>query len=300
MENLRLVDFNDLFVIAIGVSMAYIVIETRQVGKSFFSILSKITNIVQNLVLDYKTKPQQNEEAVISQIKYYLSSGMLEEQTIGGLKLVCDKAEDVMYGVESLEEWIKHKMEFHTKTDFLSVISYDSFLYGLFVLFIGALQNKCSSFQCLGLLECVLLAILLCLTHCLVYERLEIDNKLKKWTKPNIFTHSVILIVCLIVGIIRQDIPFVDMDEGWIAVISVIACFIGFIAYLFTTIVANIILLVINLIRIIKLDINAEVKSQKDDIKRYQQELDKIDREMKIENIGGNFVFGDSEGETNE
>ena len=80
MENLGLVDFNDLFVIAIGVSMAYIVIESRQSGRPFFSILSKITNMVQKMVLDYKTKPQQNEETVISQIKYYLSSGRLNER----------------------------------------------------------------------------------------------------------------------------------------------------------------------------------------------------------------------------
>lgn len=197
MNNLSLVDFNDLFVIAVGVSMAYIVIESKQTGKSFFSILSKITQVAQTMILAYKAKPQLKEEAVISQIKYYLSSNKLNEQTRGALGLVCDKAEEVMQSVNQLEEWIKHKMKFHTKTDFLSVISYDSFFLGMFVLFIGALQNKCE-IQCNGLVEWMLLAMFFSLIHCLIYERLEIDSTFKKWTKPNIFTHSVVLAICLI------------------------------------------------------------------------------------------------------
>lgn len=296
MENLRLVDFNDLFVIAIGVSMAYIVIETRQLGGSFFSILSKITNMVQRMVLDYKTKPQQNEEAVISQIKYYLNSGRLSEQTVGALDLVCSRAEAVMSRVKELETWIKHKMEFHTKTDFLNVISYDSFLFGLFVLFVGALQNKCE-LKCDGLLEWMLMAMVVCLMHCLVYERLEMDKTWKRWTRPNIFTHSVVLLTFLIVGIAKCDAPIVSIVTGWLAIFSVVACFIGFLSYLFTTVVANLLLLTISLIKIYRLKIKAEVNSQKEDISRYQEELNRIDHAMMEENLG-DFTFGDSEGET--
>lgn len=299
MENLGLVDFNDLFVIAVGVSMAYIVIETRHTGRSFFSILSKITSLVQNMILDYKTKPQQNEEAVISQIKYYLSSGRLNEQTIGALSLVCTKAEDMMSRVKKLENWIKQKMDFHTKTDFLNVISYDSFMFGLFVLFVGALQNKCHV-QINGLLEWMLLAILVCLLHCLVYERLEIDKNWKRWTRPNIFTHSLFLIVSLIVGIVKCNVVLIDIEMGWLAIFSVIACFVGFIAYFFTTVFANIFLFIITLFKIFCLKVNSEVKSQKDDISRFQQELLRIDQAMKEENLDGNFAFGDSEGETIE
>ena len=299
MENLGLVDFNDLFVIAVGVSMAYIVIETRHTGRSFFSILSKITNLVQNMILDYKTKPQQNEEAVISQIKYYLSSGRLNEQTIGALTLVCTKAEDMMSRVKDLENWTKRKMDFHTKTDFLNVISYDSFLFGLFVLFVGALQNKCQV-QIHGLLEWMLLGIFVCLLHCLVYERLEIDKKWKRWTRPSIFTHSLILILSLIVGIVKCDVVLIDIEPEWLAIISVIACFIGFIAYFFTTVFANVFLFIITLFKIFCLKVNNEVKSQKDDINRFQQELHRIDQVMKEENLDGNFAFGDSEGETKE
>ena len=158
MKYLLLLDFNDLYVIAVGVSMAYIVIESRNGGKSFFSFLSKMTNIVQSIALDYKTRPQQNEELVIAKIKYYLNSDKLQETTKGALDLLCQKAEDVMKSVINLEKWFKHKMAFHTKTDYLDVISCDSFIYGMFVLFVGALQNKCNV-EISGLLEWMLVFI---------------------------------------------------------------------------------------------------------------------------------------------
>lgn len=297
MENLSLVDFNDLFVIAVGVSMAYIVIETRHAGKSFFSILSKITSLVQTMILDYKAKPQLNEETVISQIKYYLNSDKLEEQTKGALALVCTKAEDIMGNVVRLEDWIKRKMVFHTKTDFLSVISYDSFIFGLFVLFIGALQNKCQ-LQCGGMIEWMLMAISLCLFHCLIFERLEIHGGWKNWTKPNIFTHSLVLAIFLTVGIIFREREFLGLVNGWIAIMSVVACLIGFISYLITTVIANIVLLFLTIWKITRLHISSEVERQIADINRYQGELDSIEKSIKEENLEGQMAFDSSTGET--
>lgn len=297
MNNLSLVEFNDLFVIAVGLSMTYIVIESKQTGKSFFSILSKITQIVQTMILDYKAKPQLKEEAVISQIKYYLSTNKLKEQTVGALSLVCDKAEEVMQNVNLLEEWIKRKMEFHTKTDFLSVISYDSFVFGMFVLFIGALQNKCQ-IQCNGLLEWMLLAMMVSLIHCLVYERLEIDCAWKEWTKPNIFTHSVVLAVCLTLGIIWHDKEYLGLENGWIAIMAVVACLIGFLSYLITTVIANVLLLIATIWKIVCLNIDSKVKSQLSDINRYQKELDDIEKAIKEEDIGGQMAFDGTAGVT--
>lgn len=299
MENLSLVDFNDLFVIAVGVSMAYIVIETRQAGKSFFSILSKITSLVQTMILSYKAKPQLNEEAVISQIKYYLNSEKLEEQTKGALSLVCNNAEDIMKNVYHLEDWIKRKMAFHTKTDFLSVISYDSFIFGLIVLFIGALQNKCK-LQCGGLLEWMLMAIALCLFHCLIYERLEIHGGWRNWTKPNIFTHSIVLAIFLAFGVTWREGEFLGLVNGWIAILSVIACLIGFVSYLVTTIIANIVLLFLTIWKIYRLDISSEVERQISDIKRFQEELDNIEKSIKEEDLEGQMAFDSSAGETVE
>lgn len=299
MNNLLLLDFNDLYVIAVGVSMAYIVIERRNGGKSFFSFLSKMTNIVQSIALDYKTRPQQNEELVIAKIKYYLNSDKLLETTKGALNLVCQKAEDVMESVTNLEKWFKHKMAFHTKTDYLNVISCDSFIYGLFVLFVGALQNKCKV-EVSGLLEWMLLFVVIGLFHCLVFERLEVSNKYLKIFQPNIFLHVIFAILFLIVGILYHDSPVLTISVGWLSIFSVIASFVGFITYLTTTLIANVILMVVMLIKIFSLKIDENVKQQRDDINRYQEELDAIDQELKNEPLDDEFTLIGGEVATHE
>lgn len=53
LDGIKLVDFNDLFVIAVGLSMAYVVFEGKR-QSSFFHILSKITDTLKNWVLDKK------------------------------------------------------------------------------------------------------------------------------------------------------------------------------------------------------------------------------------------------------
>lgn len=299
MDNLLLVDFNDLFVIAVGVSMAYIVIENHRGGHSFFSILSKFTNIVQSLVLDSKTRPQQNEEAVITKIQYYIGTDLLKETTKGALDLVCRNAMDVMNDVEELESWFKGKMAFHTKTDYLNVISCDSFIYGLFVLFVGALQNKCN-FVYDGLLEWMLFFVLLGLFHCLIYERLEIENRFTRITQPNIFLHCLLAVGFLFIGIVCREMPFFHFSNGCLAVLSVIASFIGFITYLFTTLVANILLMIVMLIKILNLKIDKKVKDQKDNISRYRKELDLIDAKIKNEKLDSEFTVTGGETATSD
>jgi len=295
MGELHLVDFNDLFVIAVGASMAYIVIEARKASDSFFSILSKMTNIVKSMLLDYKLKPQESEEAVIAQIQYYLSLDYLEKETKGALKLVCDKAEEVMAKARRLDKWLDRKLDFHTKTDYLNVISFDSFLYGVFVLFVGALQNKCG-LEIDGLLEVMLLYVALALLHCLVYERMNIKKKWVKIIQPTLFTHGVFIVIALAIGIAYAGEPMLDLSSGWLAILSVIASLIGFITYFFTTIIANIVLLVLTLIRIYGLKISSEVRGQKEDISRYQAELDEIEKRIKGEKL--QLFFGDIEGVT--
>lgn len=289
MDDLFLVDFNDLFVIAVGISMAYIVIETHKDGHSFFSILSKFTNAVQSAVLEYKTRPQQNEEAVITKIQYYIKTDLLKETTKGALDLVCQTAKDVMNDVDKLEKWYKRKMAFHTKTDFLNVISCDCFIYGLFVLFVGALQNKCN-FTCDGLIEWMLLFVILALSHCLIFERIEINSKFTRSAKPNIFLHSFLAISFLVIGVIFQNIILYDLSNGCLSILSVIACFIGFVAYLVTTLVANFLLMIIMLIRILTLKVDKKVNEQKENIKRYQEELNIIDKRIKNENLDSVFT----------
>ena len=279
-ENLQLVDFNDLFVIAIGMSMAYVVVEK---DTSFFSILSHITALVKNMTLRKKMKPQQQEEAVISRINFYLNSGLLPDTTRGALNLVSKKAEEVMKKIQKLEKWSEHKLEFHTRTYFLNVISCDCFFFGLFSLFVGTFQHY--ERVCIdGLMQVMLLTLILLLVHCLVFEHLEISGW-KSYAKPRIILHCLLMILALYVGITFLGTPIVPISCGWLAIISVIGCFIGFIAYFIMNIIANITLLCIIISKIIGLDISSEAKGHTDDINRYKPELDKISEQLKNENL---------------
>lgn len=283
LNGIKLVDFNDLFVIAVGLSMAYVVFEGKR-QSSFFHILSKITDTLKNWVLDKKTQSQQQEEAIIAKIDYYLKSGLLKDETKGALDLVSQKAKDVVNDVHQLESWSERKLNFHTKTDFLSIISYDCFLFGIFVLFIGVFQNKCDI--CIdGLIETMLLSILFLLVHCLWFERLEINRKWKKILGPGFILHSFILAVVLTWGIFNNETFLPSSINSILPICCVIACFIGFIAYLIMNIFSNFILAIIILVKIFLLKISANAKTHEKDMQRYHQELNDIDNTLQRENL---------------
>lgn len=284
MEMIKLVDFNDLFVIAVGLSMAYVVFEGKQ-QSSFFHILSRITDTLKDWVLDYKTKPQQEEEAIIAKIDYYLKSGLLKDETKGALNLVSEKAKEVVDRVHKLESWSEQKLKFHTKTDFLSIISYDCFLLGLFVLFVGVFQNKYG--VCInGLLEIMLLTIACLLLHCIWFERLEIEGKVMRILAPGFILHSLILGTALLVGVFKDTtiFPFMN-DESLLSVCCVLACFIGFIAYLIMNILSNLILAIIILVKIFRLKISVNARNHEVDLNRYKVELDDINNKLQQENL---------------
>ena len=284
MDNVLLVDFENLFVLAVGLSMAYIVFEEKR-EFSFFSILSRITETLKSWVLDKKTKPQQKEESVIAKIDYYLNSGLLKESTKGALDLVSRKAKDVVQSVHDLEEWSSEKIKFHTKTKFLSVISYDCFLFGIFVLFVGVFQNK--SQVCVdGLLGVMLFAMSILLLHCLVFEHLELKKKWERIIRPSMVFHTILLLIALWTGIACKESFWLPVDSGVLPVCCAVMCFSGFLAYLAMNILANIVLAIIVLYKISSLKISVKAKGHEDDMARYQDELAEIDRQLGKEKLG--------------
>lgn len=289
MDNVLLVDFNDLFVLAVGLSMAYVVFKDKR-QSSFFHILVNITESLKNWALDKKTRPQQQEEAVIARISYYMNSGLLQEKTKGALELVAQKANDVVSKVRELEKWISDKIAFHTKTDFLSVISYDCFLFGVFVLFAGVFQNK--EHVCVdGLVEVMLFAMTVLLMHCLVFEHLVIDKRWKNFLRPSIVLHNVFLLMALGIGLsCKGTIPFPFSAEV-LPVCCVVMCFGGFLAYLLMNILVNILLSVVVLYKIWCLKISSNAKMHETDMARYQVELDRVDGRLKKEKLGESMSF---------
>lgn len=293
MNKLVLVDFNDLYVIAVGISMAYIVISRKNDKsdeQSFFRFLSNITDFFQSLILYSKTKRLQKEEFVITKIEYYLKTNKLKDETKGALGLVCQKAKEVQERANNLEKWFKERLHLFTKTDYLNVVSCDCSIFGLIILYIGALANKTQT-DYSGFVGWLLIFVCFGVVHCLIYERIPIKNDFIRITRPNIFLHSIIAVIFLLVGVKYCGGSILPISSDNLPIWSVFACFIGFIIYLVFTITANVVFFFIMLIRILCLKINVNVEQQKDDIERYKDELDSIDNAIKIEKLGDKFAL---------
>lgn len=298
MCSLQLTDFNDLYEIAVGISMAYIVVESKAGKASFFSILTKITASVRDWLLHHNTKPQQEEETVIARIDYYLASGLLREETKGGLKNISKRAAKEVRKIKKLEKWTEWKLKFHTKTDFLNVISCDCFLYGLFILLAGAFQDKCNA-EVGGLVLTMLAAMAALLIHCLWFERMELSGW-KKIVRPSIPLHCLLLSAAIAVGFSRFSIP-AFVGNHVLAVMSVFACFIGFIAYLLANLLSNAVLSVVILVKILRLGVSTKnAKSHNEEIDEYKEELDDIDRQLGAAELATDFSMTADEAQTQQ
>ena len=282
-DNIKFVDFNSIFVIAIGLSMAYIVVESRAQDKSFFQILSRIIKYAKNQFLNRQTEPQQKTDEVISSIDFFLNSSELQTETRGALHLISDKAKELRDQISNLKKWFDNKLSFHTKTDFLPVVSYDCFLFGIFFLSIGVFQNKC--YICIdGMVEIMLVTLIILTLHCLIFEHIKISGWMI-FIKPSVIIHSIIIIAALIIGYIYVSDTLIQISCGWLAISSAIACFIGFILYLVRTVIVNILLLLVIICKILYLDVQSKVDEYTEDIHRYDEELNSIKQQLKNTNI---------------
>lgn len=211
--------------------------------------------------------------------------------------MISQKAKEIVVEVKELESWFDEKLKFHTKREFLSVISCDGFLYGIFILFVGALQKK-TNVECNGIIEILLLFVCVALLHCTIYEKINVRCKIGRLFEPSIALHITLFILCIVIGIVFCSDTLLGINSGWLAIMSVIACFSGFIAYFCMVLVSSLILLFIMLYKIFRLDMKSEIQRQSDDIDRYKEELNAIDAEIKNENLADQFELSGGEGIT--
>lgn len=281
LEKLQFVDFNDIYVIAIGISMAYIVVEAKVGTASFFSILSKITKWVKDKLLKGKKKIREEEEDIMTQIDYYIRSNLLVDVTKGSLLNTYERAEKEVKKISDLEDWVERKLSFHTKTDYLNVISCDCFLFGLFMLFVGVFPNKCGIYID-GLVQIVICTICLLLIHCLWFERLE-SSCWNEYIKPSIPLHCVLLCVAVYIGISMCSLPIIPcLNRPWLSIIAAFTCFLGFISYLIANLLSNLVLSIIIVRKALSIGISEEKANEhKDEIEKHRAELNDIDKQLK-------------------
>lgn len=281
---LQLTDYNDLYTIAVGLSMAYIWVEARNNNTSevlpFFNFLRQLGRTLINKVLNKKTRHQQEEEKLATQITYYVESNVLKDETKGALLHIKRKVEGNLLKIKAIENDANEKMQYFTRAEYLHVISFDCFLFGLFLLLLGPIE----SVQYYNVDKFVVWMngfMTIALLHCLLCEFLGMKDS---WLTPRKLTHAM-LFLCSIFAVLFCIPEFDFGNEQWWKAFSLFfsltMCYIGFIIYTVYSFFACSILFVVYYIKISCLSLAKVEEEYKADLELYRHELDEADGKLK-------------------
>lgn len=282
---LQLTDYNDLYTIAVGLSMAYIIVEARMVGKSsslpFFSFLNQLSTSFMEWIIDRKTQPQQKEEQTTARITYYLDSGLLTDRIAGALEHIKNKVRDNLIKVQQLDDRSKERMLYHTKADYLHVISFDSFLFGILLLVIGPIESV-HFYNVDSIVCCMNIFMTLSLLHCIVSDKLKIYSG---WFKPRKLVHTLSFIVFLLLSIYL--LPTFELSEypywhSFNLFYALSMCFMGFIAYTICAVCGCSWVCVCSIRQIWNMSLSHVASEHESDLQRYSDELAEVDEQLNV------------------
>lgn len=277
-----LCDFNDLYVISVGLSMTYIYLESTEYSKYFFlKFLSGIGDSLKDFAVWLKFRKSKNEEVILTKADYFIDSGKLSNETAGGLKLIREKAKEIIVKLNEHSVWIENKLKYHTQTNYLEVISLDAFFYALVLLYVGAYENK-EQMDVAPLLF-VLCIVMLCFSlHCICADHIDaIGNS--KWSKPRKVVHTLLFGASVCLGLNIESAGWLTLLSPYIIKMTPMFCFIGFIGYL---LVAFLILILVMLVYYCKVfSIKDKSKEHMNDINRYREELERVEESFNADVI---------------
>ena len=236
-----LVDFNDLFVIAIGLSAAYMLIKTEQrnsaeevikVGR-FYTILNKITDSISKWTLNSNSKILNEVSKAQQIVDYYDKDESLDKGTWVPLKNLLEKhVRSIEDRMDKVKKWNGESLYRWGRANYFHVLTFDCFCFGIIMLIIGAFEHS-RDLDPTILLHWLLYAMLLLSIFCIVYEPINIDTKppIVKWFCPGVVSHFLILLVALIAGSLADNTPWPSLDVNTLALIAAAASFGGFLVY---------------------------------------------------------------------
>lgn len=237
-----IVDFNDLFVIAIGLSAAYMLIRADGKGYSdgkFYTILSTITSNIKNWAISLHSKSVSK----ISTIDYYI-----DDTTQSATMLVKKHANELEKGINRVKGWNESCLKKWERTNYLHILTFSCFCFGLIMLIAGAFEQK-HNFAPAPLLHWLLYTMLFLSIHSIIYEHINTETRFKivRLLKPRVILHVAIISAGLIIGCFVNITPWPNLDMDVLTLIAVGMAFGGFIFYLCTILVAGFIISVITL-----------------------------------------------------
>lgn len=292
MEPLHYNDFCNLYVIAIGLSLAYIVVLGEREKFPFRRFLDDMAKKFQQSVKS-KIKPYQQEQTTIAQIRFYLNldkkDDLLNPKTIGALELIANKVTETIDKIKSIDESINKALSHHIKTDYLNVCAFDCTFYSFFLLILGPLSLKCGLHIDLWIsfMNC---SIVLAVIHCFLYDRCRIQHY-----PPRILWHSIYFtlgtIIFLLLG---KRFENAKLLPEWV---TPIICFSNFIVYFAISSIGCFFASHSISKAIRKLNLEKTAQDHADDLKRYKKDLQYIDTalEQLSNNTSSPVVENDSQ-----
>lgn len=282
---LQLTDYNDLYTIAVGLCMAYIIVEARVSNEAsslpFFNFLSQMSTSFMEWMINKKTKPQRAEEQTISRISYYLESGLLTDKIAGALEHIRNRVLDVLEEIRQLEQKSKERMDYHTKADYLHVISFVSFLYGILLLVMGPIESV-HYYNVDHILLGMNVFVTLSLMHCIISDKINLKTG---FLKPRKLFHTLFFVIVLFVSIYK--LPCIDLSTSpyWHSFnifYGLVMCFVGFIAYTVCSVIGCGWVCFSSTYIILRMSLEKVAKEHADELKRYSSVLEEIDNQLNV------------------
>lgn len=316
LTTLQYADFFNIITVAIGINLTYIIIDTKRIEErkkfAFFGFLSTVADGLLSSAKYFKLKGQSKEEAKQAMLGYYCKSGKLKEETKGAFKLLLRTIKKSLDRLEKEEARVRRFISASCKAENLSKIALVCALYGIFVLFMGGIQYKCSDYVNIepGLFF-FNIAILILLGHCLLWKKRTIQfwqeskkyknykfcqfiNRIFYWLgkilAPRFITYIILyfIIAWYSLSIVFSEATSVNGIYNQIIgrnshinlFSTLLVCFSGFIVYTIVALLFSIIFLIRFLINLRSMKIKAEIKEIEEKMDYYKDELEQIDKDM--------------------
>lgn len=245
-----IVDFNDLFVIAIGLSAAYMLIKTGKQGNTedvlngkFYAVLNNIISSIRKWAFNLHSQTVNKIIKAQQIADYYDKDESLDKGTWEPLKNLLEKhVRSIEDRMDKVKKWNGESLYRWGRANYFHVLTFDCFCFGIIMLIIGAFEHS-RGLDPAPLLHWLLYAMVFLSILCIVYEPINIDTKpqIVKWFCPGVVSHFLILLAALIVGSLAGNTPWPSLDMNTLVLIAAAASFGGFLVYFGVIIIAGII-----------------------------------------------------------
>lgn len=281
---LSLASFNEIFSLAVGLNVAYILVNKYPSKENTFSLFSFVSSVISLLALKaiaIKTEDSKRVTKLVALGQGYVASGLLKHDTQAVLAHNIDRAKVIKQKIEDLNADVRKRIsnENCIKTVNLPFLAFDCAVYGFILIFSAALESD------LGIdlhpfVSILNIAIIALAVYCTVFE----NHPTEKWYKPSTWTHILLLVFFVFIGIIYPKNWIIASSIFWKNItycLAVVLSMTSLIAYLINCFLKcrkefNASMVILN-----RESFSGEIKFREQELASYQSEINDIEKELK-------------------